>query len=79
MFKTLMMSTAFIVGLAAVAGAQTMTDKTMTHKTMTGPTTTMPRHHAHMMMKKKHVSYGVGSSGRTTATGGNAGGYSSRN
>ena len=43
----------------------------------------MMRHHHiirnHTMMNQRHMSHGIGGGRRTTATGGNAGGYSDRN
>ena len=72
MIKTLMISSALIVGVVAVASAETSSMRMGS---------AMSSHHHMMMKKKRRVSYGVGSGGnaRTTATGGNAGGYTSRN
>ncbi len=81
MLKGLLVSAALVAGgnLAVSAQAETL---------QTGRSTYVHHHyhaahHYHMMYGHHHhngVSYGVGSRDpRTTATGGNAGGYSTRN
>ena len=75
MLKGLLVSAALVgLGLTAVSAQAEMLQ--------TGRSSYM-RHHHHMMASRhRHssMSYGVGSRDpRTTATGGNAGGYSTRN
>ena len=79
MVKGLLVSAALVAGgtLAVAAQAETL---------QTGRSAYMHSHyrsaHHHMMFghRQHSMSYGVGSgTPRTTATGGNAGGYSSRN
>ena len=76
MIKTLMISAALLAGATTLASAETTV--------LTGRSIAMHHHH-HMRMHMRHrmmhrsMSYGVGGDGRTTATGGNAGGYSSKN
>ena len=80
MLKGLIVSTAFVAGGLFAMSAQATT-------LQEGRSTYMhshyhAAHHYNMMYghRHHHTSYGVGSRNpRTTATGGNSGGYSSRN
>ena len=72
MTKPLMLTVALIVGSSSIASAQTTLQ--------TGRSAYTHHHRMHAMHMRHHrMSYGVGGDGRTTATGGNAGGYSSKN
>ena len=68
MLKCLLVSTALVAGVSVSAQAGTM---------QAGRSSSV---HAHRVHHNHRVSYGVGGGDhRTTATGGNAGGYTSRN
>lgn len=75
MLKGLLVSAALVgFGLTAVSAQAEILQ--------TGRSSSMHHHHHMMVSRHRHssMSYGVGSrDARTTATGGNSGGYSSRN
>lgn len=71
MIKTVMMSAALVLGATSIASATTAMQ--------TGRSASMHRHHRMHMRMHHRVSRGVGENNRQTATGGNPGGYSSRN